>query len=314
MSGTLRAPRCARLLALAALAATPARARVFSGSLSGGGGEWPFLARFSFGADASGAPVGTASMSFTYPGAAGAPGPGVPPVSVFMFDDVVWAGVYPSQPCAAATAMDPSAVGFAVLPLVPPPGGGSPATETFVETARPHIWFFTAAAPGGCAAAPLLASYSLELRQADGGQLGYDELGMPSIYGAFLALNALVLLAHALAHYFPAALAAALAACCGARFAAASDGARGAAAAARGAAAAGGGGGSGGAPRVFAPAIVRCFTASLALFCAASLLHACDWATAAATGVGAPAAGAAGDFLRIGSLMALCEFRDPSSR
>jgi hypothetical protein len=30
--------------------------------------------------------------------------------------------------------------------------------------------------------------------------------------------------------------------------------------------------------------------------------------------VGAPAAGAAGDFLRIGSLMALCEFRDPSSR
>jgi hypothetical protein len=280
----------------------PCLARRYSGSLTGDRGAWPFLARFAFGADASGAPVGTASLAFAYPGAG--PGPGVPSAVLYMFDDSLWSAVYPAQGCAQATNQAPGATGFASLPLAPG-AGGSPATELFVETARPHLWYFTLAAQD-CTTPPLLSSYTLDLRLADGSQLGYDEIGMPAIYGAFLALNAAVLLAHALAHYFPAALAALLAALCGGGGGFAYgrvDGAgRGASAAARAAAA---NGGAGGAPRRFAPAIVRWFTASLSLFCAACLLHACDWAAAASNGIGAPAAGIAADFLRIGSLMAL---------
>ena len=145
-------------LTLALLQPRAALARKYSGSLTGDKGAWPFLARCAFGADASGAPVGSASVSFAYPGG-GAPGPGVPSVAVYMFDDALWAQVYPSSTCAAATAQAPTAVGFAALPLA---AGASPAAEVFVETARPHVWFFTAAAPD-CTTPPLLASYTLDL-------------------------------------------------------------------------------------------------------------------------------------------------------
>lgn len=46
-----------------------------------------------------------------------------------------------------------------------------------------------------------LSSWTLELTQADGNQLGYDEIGMPSIYGVFWAFYALVLAAHVYYHY-----------------------------------------------------------------------------------------------------------------
>ena len=70
----------------------------------------------------------------------------------------------------------------------------APIVETFVEAARPHVWYFAAAAD--CVSAPQASSYTLDLRLADGSQLGYDELGMPAIYGCFLAINLALLAAH----------------------------------------------------------------------------------------------------------------------
>ncbi len=50
---------------LALLGAAPrAEARKFSGSASGGTN--PFIGRFSFGVDASGSPVGSATMTYSY--------------------------------------------------------------------------------------------------------------------------------------------------------------------------------------------------------------------------------------------------------
>jgi hypothetical protein len=248
--------------ALAALAA-PARARKFTGQL-GGSNVFPVIGRFSFGVDASSAPVGTATLTYTLPGGA-AP---AAPTTVYLYDDTIWGNV-PQQGCVAATsAQNVGLTGFATMgPLVP---AQTPIVETFVEAARPHVWYFAAAAD--CVSAPQASSYTLDLRLADGSQLGYDELGMPAIYGCFLAINLALLAAHVFGHHFRH------------RFVGGYDAA-------------------GAAPPVV-PALARWYSASLALFCFSAFLHMIDWAQAAADGVGAPAAGFVADFVRIGSQMA----------
>jgi hypothetical protein len=58
----LAARRRAAALTLTAALVAPAAARVFTGSV--GGQQFPFLAKFAFGVDGGGGPVGTVSLSY----------------------------------------------------------------------------------------------------------------------------------------------------------------------------------------------------------------------------------------------------------
>jgi hypothetical protein len=64
------------------------------------------------------------------------------------------------------------------------------------------MWYFTMAVD--CSNKVQLDSYTLDLRLADGSQLGYDEIGMPAIYGVFWAIYLVGTLVHAYAHYWRA--------------------------------------------------------------------------------------------------------------
>ena len=55
--------RKSMLLVAGALLAAPAGARIFSGSV--GGQQFPFIGKFAFGTDSSGAPVGNAVISYS---------------------------------------------------------------------------------------------------------------------------------------------------------------------------------------------------------------------------------------------------------
>jgi hypothetical protein len=100
----------------------------------------------------------------------------------------------------ATTTWQNGAPGFAILPMPPSPNG--PPSLPFVETLHPHMWYFTMAVD--CSQNVQLSSYTLDLRLADGSQLGYDEIGMPAIYGVFWAIYLVGTLAHAYVHYWRA--------------------------------------------------------------------------------------------------------------
>lgn len=237
--------------------------RVYTGTVSS---PFQYMGSFSFGVDPNPSnPVGTATLTFTY-----ADGSTVP-ASAFYFDDTVYSNIVSGGCNAVLNNGFTSGFTSIPLPLPAPPAPNVPVVEQFAETIRPHVWYFTLASD--CVNNPQITSYTLDLRQADGTLLGYDELGMPSIYAAFWILNLLILLPHALRHYFPVYFPAIL--------------------------------GKLKNQKPFAPAMVRWLTLSLVLFSLSSMFHMIDWAQVASTGVGNTGCRLIADFLRIASLMAL---------
>jgi hypothetical protein len=110
------------------------------------------------------------------------------------FDDDDWGGIFSgSVSCPAAVANPRMA-----LTLAP---NTSPATGTFYESSRPHFWFMALANVPQCSPNVYLDSYTLTLLQADGNQLSYDEIGVPSAYGVFWAIYAIGLGIHVYFHY-----------------------------------------------------------------------------------------------------------------
>ena len=117
-----------------------------------------------------------------------------PQVNFLSFDDDDWANIYPNKvACSAATQLARSSV------LMPNPPG-APVTATYTESQRPHFWFFAMANGASCSPAVYL-DYTVTALQADGGQLSYDEIGMPSAYGCFFALYLIGLAVHIYFHY-----------------------------------------------------------------------------------------------------------------
>lgn len=171
----------ARALAAAA-AARLAAARVYTGSTSGQ--TTPFLAKFAFGVDASGAAVGSAAIQYSIPGADTG-------LSLYSYDDDAWAGVYPNK----ATCQQAAAAANSNAPL---PAPGSSVTVQIQDEERPHYWFFTL---GNADCSGVYADWTLTLTQADGSQLSYDEVGLPSAYGVFWAVYLVGLAGHVYLHY-----------------------------------------------------------------------------------------------------------------
>jgi len=150
-------------------------ARKYTGSISGTTN--PFIGRFSYPVDSSGGIVGSATISYTYANGA------TSSAGVYMYDDELWAQVYPSLTCGQAiTKWTPDTSGFGLIPM--PPNSASQQIAV-TESLRPHMWYFTMAIAPDCSKNIELTSYTLELLQADGNQLGYDEIGMPAIFGVF---------------------------------------------------------------------------------------------------------------------------------
>lgn len=79
------------------------------------------------------------------------------------------------------------------------PGTSITMVQQVVEAARPHYWFYTMAID--CNSGVQLTSYTLELTQADGNQLSYDQIGLPGVYGGFFAIYLVGFLLHIWAHY-----------------------------------------------------------------------------------------------------------------
>ena len=77
-------------------------------------------------------------------------------------------------------------------------GNSGTASGSYTETMRPHFWFFTMA-NDGCT--PVFCEYTLTLTQADGGQLSFDEIGMPSTYGVFWLIYLVGGGVHVFLHY-----------------------------------------------------------------------------------------------------------------
>lgn len=227
--------------------ATIATARKFSGVSNGD--QWPFLAKFAYGMDKSGGTVGNIKVTWSYPS------PTAPSAGLFLFDDVQWSSAYPGS---CSNALVNSNQG-SIVPLPQDPSF-SPITVTVTESTRPHFWYFTLAVPPSCGQGVQMA-WSLELTQADGNQLSYDELGLPEAYGCFWAITAALFGLHLWSHYF------------------------------RG--------------ERFAPAIVRWFTASLALYSLTLFCRMIDISTVKSNGVGVPFFAVTGEIFRLLSLMTL---------
>lgn len=118
-----------------------------------------------------------------------------------MYDDELWAQVYPGMTCGqAVTKWTPDNAGFGTIAMPPAPPG--PQGIQVSQPSRPHMWYFTMAIAPGCTQNVELTSYTLELLQADGNQLGYDEIGMPAIYGVFWAIYMVIVLGHVYVHYY----------------------------------------------------------------------------------------------------------------
>ena len=148
------------------LAAISADARILTGTLDGS--SLPYLGRFAYGKSG-----GFATLSIT--GGAGQA------VSGAAYMDTTWC---PGATCAST----PSATTAPFLPgnaeNFDSPAGGA----AFATTDRAHIWYFTSPTQGCNANNPNSgAAYTLTLKQLDGGQLSYEELGMPALYGVFWA-------------------------------------------------------------------------------------------------------------------------------
>lgn len=236
--------------------------RIYSGTTDASQ-PLPALGAFAFGTStAADGTLGSATLTFSYPD--GLPTNGVFP---YMF---AFADNYDGSNCAgtiandwwelSATPADPNQ--FNPLTLGVTPFDGSP-----------HFFYFAAAtnsAPDVCTS--FVMQYTLDIRQADGDLLGYNEQGLPAIYGVFWAFYLILLGAHVWGHY--------LTRC--------------------------GGGAAGG--QVFSPVFVRLLTATLALHTASNFFHMIDWATAASSGSNIPGLMAFGSWCRLSALATLWVF------
>lgn len=232
--------------AVVAALASQASARVYTGTINGD--DQAVLAHFAFGKDPSG-PVGYMSMVY---------GTAQNGVQLAMYDDDAWDGLQ-GAPCAAAL---PLATNTVPLPQI-----ATVAYQTFFESTRPHMWFFTVANAPSCSSPVLGLSYTLTLTQTDGGQLSYDEMGLPGIYGAFWTLLVVGQLVYAYAAFIRPRK---------------PDGRL--------------------AP--FRPLIVLMLVSGIMLELVSVFCHLIDYARAASDGIGAPALGLIGGLLRICSHMA----------
>lgn len=165
-------------------------ARVWTGTTDGS--DFPFLGTFSFGPQ--GAAVGTASITYSYSGNAPVPG------RLLAFSTAHW------SPTASCENMIGTADTSANLLPLAPPQSGTMALD-FSATQPTTSWSFAISSivspttGTGCAVPGPVVSYTLTVLQADGGQLSYEELGLPAVYGCFWAIAAVIFGAHVWAHY-----------------------------------------------------------------------------------------------------------------
>ena len=142
---------------------------------------------------ASLAAVGTTTVDFSTPD-------GGPPINLLEFDDDAWASVTNKDGTFSADCTGITSAKTDILQVVQAGRPGSGTVQRDVrENSRPHYWYFTF--NNLDCITPYSITYTLTLKQADGSQLGYDEQGMPSIYGAFFFFMFVALLAHLYMHY-----------------------------------------------------------------------------------------------------------------
>lgn len=149
-----------------------ASARVWTGSASG---PFPFVGKFAFG------PAGgtiEASLGDTVS------------TELVAVDDTVW------KPSGSGPSLCPGAYRTIM------PGATSASIDS---RGRPYFYFLLlGSAPINGAAAcssGVSTAYTVKATQADGGQLSYEELGLPAVYGVFWALASAQLAYHVWRHY-----------------------------------------------------------------------------------------------------------------
>lgn len=174
--------RSAALTGVAAAAAllAGAEARVFTGTVSGQ--TWPFLARFAFGSDG-----GSASIEYSYASSA------TSPANLLAYSESKWNG---DAGCAALEG-SPS---FAAVPL--PLAANTAVTASYAGVGKSYYYWALGDSTSPCQNAVGPITYTLTVTQADGNQLGYDEMGIPAIYGVFWSFLLVTLAVHVWASYF----------------------------------------------------------------------------------------------------------------
>jgi Rhodopsin-like GPCR transmembrane domain len=164
--------------------------RVFSGVMDGSVGS-QYLGKFAFASDPSGSPVGNFQLQYMTSQTS---------LSFYEFDDSDLASSY-GKDCLSFISGATNNIA-----LIASPNSYTTVTGTFIESIRPHYWYFYGAnnvgtAPGDCVPAAS-GEYILTVTQANGSQLGYDEIGMPAIYGVFWFFSFMILCFHLYGHYF----------------------------------------------------------------------------------------------------------------
>ena len=119
-----------------------------------------------------------------------------PAVTFLEFTDDAWSSVTKPDGTFSADCVGINNAASIRTPLT----SVSPIEIDVKESDRAHYWYFVLSA-ADCNAGPFSISYTLTVRQADGGQLSYDELGMPSIFGAFFFFMLVASAAHIYLHY-----------------------------------------------------------------------------------------------------------------
>jgi len=165
---------------------TPAQALVFTGST--GGLANPFLASFAFGSDPNGGTVGSMTVQYTSSSQA---------TVLLEYNDAAWSSVYGAYAGSSLSCADAQQGATNTLTL---DGVQGVQTQDFLGVARPFFWFFTVINEPACSPSVDM-SYTITLKQADGSQLSYDQLGLPALYGCFWAVFAILTAVHVARHY-----------------------------------------------------------------------------------------------------------------
>jgi hypothetical protein len=113
------------------------------------------------------------------------------------YNDAAWSSVYGAYAGNSLSCADAQQGATNTLTL---DGVQGVQTQDFLGVARPFVWFFTVINEPSCSPSVDM-SYTITLKQADGSQLSYDQLGLPALYGCFWAVFAILTAVHVARHY-----------------------------------------------------------------------------------------------------------------
>lgn len=115
--------------------------------------------------------------------------------SSLKFNDNDWANFdYSSSQSTCASAIQRASYMRGL------PTDSNSVSNDFFEARAPHFWFYTAANAPTCGQ-PVAMSWVMTLTQADGGQLSFEEIGLPALFACFLAIFLAGGGVHAYVHY-----------------------------------------------------------------------------------------------------------------